>query len=171
MPIGHKISIKKKEEIKRLRRTGLTYDAIAKKVGVSRAVVFTYSYDIKLTEQQNLDNRRRCMILEIEEKPIIVTLCGSTKFKKEFIEALERETCAGKIVISVGFFEHVDSIKLIREDKARLDTLHKRKIDISDEILVINKDGYIGESTSNEIQYAKRLRKRVNYWEGKKNEN
>jgi hypothetical protein len=99
------------------------------------------------------------------EKPIIVTLCGSTKFKQVYIEANRRETMAGKIVLTCGLFNHADGLKLTEEEKHMLDELHKRKIDISSEILVLNVDGYIGKSTSSEITYAHDTRKKVRYLE------
>ena len=87
----------------------------------------------------------------------IITLCGSTKFKDDFFEAQERLTLEGNIVISVGLFGHADKkydTVITDEVKEMLDDLHKRKIDLSDEIYVINKNGYIGSSTKSEIEYA-----------------
>lgn len=98
-------------------------------------------------------------------KPIIVTLCGSTKFKKEFEEADRRESMKGKIVLSVGCFTHADNLSTTKEQKEMLDELHFRKIDISSEVLVINVGGYIGESTRNEIDYAYLKEKSVCYLE------
>lgn len=99
------------------------------------------------------------------DKPIIITLCGSTKFKKEFEEADRRESMKGKIVLSVGCFTHADSLGITKEQKKMFDELHFRKIDISSEILVINVGGYIGESTRNEIDYAYLKGKSVCYLE------
>lgn len=95
--------------------------------------------------------------LEWYTRPRVVCLCGSTKFKEGFMEANYRETMAGRIVLSVGFFAHADAAlkpMLTMEQKEALDNLHFRKIDLADEILVINVGGYIGESTTREIQYA-----------------
>lgn len=90
--------------------------------------------------------------------PEIVCLCGSTKFKDEFREANKRLTIEGKIVLSVGFFGHVDGwpdeAGHESDTKIALDELHKRKIDLSDRVHVINADGYVGESTRSEIAYA-----------------
>lgn len=94
--------------------------------------------------------------------PKLVCLCGSTKFFKEFQEANYRETMAGNIVLSVGFYPHsqeeAHGARLGCSDvqKVMLDELHKRKIDLSDEILVIDKDDYIGASTASEIAYAEK---------------
>lgn len=91
----------------------------------------------------------------------IITLCGSTKFKDDFFEAQERLTLEGNIVISVGLFGHADKkydTVITDEVKEMLDDLHKRKIDLSDEIYVINKNGYIGSSTKLESVYAYTLK-------------
>jgi hypothetical protein len=101
----------------------------------------------------------------MKEKPIIVTLCGSTKFKQVYIEANHRETMAGKIVLTCGLFGHADKIPLTKKEKSRLDELHKRKIDISSEILVLNVGGYIGESSRSEIVYAHATGKKIRYLE------
>jgi hypothetical protein len=98
----------------------------------------------------------------------VITLCGSTKFKKEFIEAQKRLTLQGNIVISVGLFGHADGdykTVLTDEIKTMLDDMHKRKIDISDEIFIINVGGYIGDSTRSEIEYALSTGKVVKYLE------
>lgn len=88
------------------------------------------------------------------DMPAIVTLCGSTQFKAEF-EAVQRlETQNGRIVLSVGMFTHADGWDVTKGMKQELDDLHKRKIDLSDEIIVINVGGYVGESTRSEIEYA-----------------
>ena len=92
----------------------------------------------------------------------VVTLCGSTRFKNEFMEAQKRLTLEGNIVISVGLFGHSGDTEVwdgmdegtLSETKEMLDDMHKRKIDMADEIYVINVDGYIGESTKSEIDYA-----------------
>jgi len=96
----------------------------------------------------------------------IITLCGSTKFKDEYINAQKKLTLEGNIVISVGLFVHSGDDELITEGvKDMLDELHKRKIDLADEIFVINVGGYIGESTKSEIEYAKSTGKPVEYLE------
>lgn len=74
----------------------------------------------------------------------------------------------GNIVISVGLFGHADGeygSVITPKVKEMLDDMHKRRIDMSDEIFVINKDGYIGESTKSEIEYAIKTGKDVNYLE------
>lgn len=86
----------------------------------------------------------------------VITLCGSTKFKEQYIETQKRLTLEGNIVISVGLFGHSGDDEVWTEGtKAMLDDMHKRKIDMADEIFVINVGGYIGRSTQSEIIYAK----------------
>jgi hypothetical protein len=94
----------------------------------------------------------------------IITLCGSTKFKDEFIAEQKRLTLEGNIVISVGLFGHSGDNEVWSDaTKEMLDDMHKRKIDLADEIFVINVGGYIGSSTRSEIEYAIRSNKAVNY--------
>lgn len=103
--------------------------------------------------------------------PLVVCLCGSTRFFKEFMLANFNETMAGRIVLSVGFYPHSseqahgEHIGISVADKLKLDDLHKRKIDLCNEVLVINVGGYIGESTRSEIEYATALGKRIRYLE------
>ena len=94
----------------------------------------------------------------------IVTLCGSPRFKEQFMQAQKELTLQGCIVISVGLFGHAGDAEVWTEGtKAMLDDMHLRKIDLADEIFVINVDGYIGESTRREIAYAKQTGKPVRY--------
>ena len=96
-------------------------------------------------------------------KPKIVCLCGSTRFYREYQIANYDETLAGRIVLSVGFYphsqEHHEAVGLTNAGydqsvKEALDELHKRKIDLADEVLVVAPGGYIGDSTRSEIAYA-----------------
>ncbi len=96
----------------------------------------------------------------------IITLCGSTRFKEDFLEVQKKLTLAGSIVISVGCFGHSgDAEAMTDETKQMLDDMHKRKIDLADEIYVINRNGYIGDSTKSEIEYAISHGKPVRYME------
>lgn len=96
----------------------------------------------------------------------VITLCGSTKFKDEFLKEQKRLTLEGNIVISVGLFGHSGDDEVWNDNiKEMLDDMHKRKIDMADEIFVINKCGYIGSSTKSEIEYAKKTGKPVHYLE------
>lgn len=103
----------------------------------------------------------------------VVTLCGSTKFKNEFMDAQKRLTLEGNIVISVGLFGHSGDQEVwdgmdegtLTKTKEMLDDMHKRKIDMVDSIYVINVGGYIGDSTRSEIEYAKEHGKKIIFLE------
>lgn len=101
----------------------------------------------------------------MSETPKIVCLCGSTRFKEEFIRANRDETLKGNIVLSVGMFGHQEGIDMNGPVKQKLDELHLRKIDRADEVLVLNVGNYIGESTRREIYYAASTGKPVRYLE------
>jgi hypothetical protein len=109
-------------------------------------------------------------------RPTIVVLCGSTRFYDQFQIANYEETMKGKIVLSVGFYphsgegvwakrEHGEIVGITPEQKEAMDELYKRKIDLADEVFVLNVGGYIGSSTQSEIEYAHRLGKRIIYLE------
>lgn len=92
-------------------------------------------------------------------RPIIVVLCGSTRFVAEFNRQRKALTEAGEIVLSIEVVttqtqaqdpQHADPAL-----KDRLDELHKRKIDLADRVLVLDVGGYIGQSTASEIDYAR----------------
>lgn len=107
-----------------------------------------------------------------EERPTIVCLCGSTRFSREFRQAGLRETLAGRIVLSIGAAsgtddEHFGNLSLsgYEQVKAQLDELHLRKIELADEVLILNVGGYIGESTQRELDHARNLDKRVRFLE------
>lgn len=92
----------------------------------------------------------------------VITLCGSTKFKSEFEKVQKELTLKGNIVLSVGCFSHAGDV-ITDEQKIMLDDMHKRKIDMSNAIYVINVNNYIGESTKSEIEYAKEHKKKIYY--------
>lgn len=96
----------------------------------------------------------------------VITLCGSTRFKDEFIETQKRLSLQGNIVISVGLFGHSGDKEVWQDGvKEMLDDMYKRKIDMADSIYVINVGGYIGSSTRSEIEYAIAHGKTVEYLE------
>lgn len=103
----------------------------------------------------------------------VITLCGSTRFKDAFMKAQKDLTLAGNIVINVGLFGHSGDNEVwesmdegtLTKTKEMLDDMHKHKIDMADEIFVINVGGYIGSSTKSEIEYAKATGKAVRYLE------
>ena len=96
----------------------------------------------------------------------VITLCGSTRFKEQFLEQQKRLTLEGNIVISVGLFGHSGDEEVWKPGtKEMLDKMHLQKIDMADEIFVINVGGYIGESTRREIAHAEQSGKSVRYLE------
>ena len=96
----------------------------------------------------------------------VVTLCGSTRFKEQYMEVQKRLTLEGCIVISVCLFGHSGDEEVWKPGtKEMLDDMHLRKIDMADEIFVVNVGGYIGESTRREIAYAEKTGKKVRYLE------
>lgn len=102
--------------------------------------------------------------------PVIVCLCGSTRFMEAWQAANLSETLAGRIVLSIGCNTKSDADlqrlgELTPEKKAELDDLHKRKIDLADEILVLNVGGYVGASTRSEVRYALSKGKAVRWLE------
>lgn len=102
------------------------------------------------------------------ERPTIICLCGSTRFRDEFARVNRELTRGGAIVVAPGVFGHSGD-PFTEDDKQRLDELHKRKIDLADEIFVVNPPmsgwpgGYFGESTRREIEYATKHGKPVRY--------
>lgn len=108
-----------------------------------------------------------CCECRVDSRPKIVCLCGSTRFPEAWINAHREESLAGKIVLSVGVMIHAGASP-IREDgpeKRLLDELHLRKIDLADEVLILNVGGYIGQSTRNEMAYARGHGKPVRFLE------
>lgn len=103
----------------------------------------------------------------------VITLCGSTRFKDEFLSVQKKLTLEGNIVVSVGLFGHSGDTEVwenmdegtLTKTKEMLDDMHKAKIDMADEIFVINKNGYIGSSTRSEIEYAESKGLPVRYME------
>ncbi len=100
--------------------------------------------------------------------PEVVCLCGSTRFMDAFDAVGWELTLRGIIVLTVGVCKHAEDHggEALGQDVAeRLDELHKRKIDMADRVFVLNLDGYIGDSTRAEIDYAKKTGKRITYLE------
>ena len=94
----------------------------------------------------------------------IITLCGSTKFKKQFKEIEKKLTLDGKIVLPPAIYGKAENIIHTTKILNILYRLHLDKINISDSIYVINVDKYIGMSTSKEIKYAKKNNKHIYYY-------
>ncbi len=113
----------------------------------------------------------RTTLARIDDRPTIVCLCGSTRFWRTFQQASLRETMHRRIVLSIGAAsgtddEHFGNLPRDEYDRIKegLDELHLRKIDLADEVLILDVDGYVGESTARELAYARKLGKRVRYW-------
>lgn len=101
----------------------------------------------------------------LRDGPPIAVLCGSTRFKDEFEEANRELTLQGYIVLAPGVYGHSDPRHLDDDDKAALDRLHLRKIDLADVVMVVNPGGYIGHSTTTEIAYSNAHGKPILYSE------
>jgi deoxycytidylate deaminase len=109
-------------------------------------------------------------LVQTPARPKVVCLCGSTKFKDQINATSAKLSLEGNLVISLGLFGHTDLPDVDwttggSELKRKLDELHKRKIDLADEILIVNVGGYVGESTQSEIEYAIARGKTVKYLE------
>lgn len=92
----------------------------------------------------------------------IVTICGSMKFKDKMIEvAKDLEIKSKYIVIQCVYCDD----RISREEQEILSKIHYNKIEIIDAIYIINVNGYVGNSTAKEIEYAKKLGKEVLYLE------
>jgi len=107
--------------------------------------------------------------ISLDEKfPEIVTLCGSTKFKEQFLEIQKKLSLEGKIVISVGLFGHADNESEAWKNKETLDRVYLKKMDLADSIYVIDVGGYVGESTRREIEYAQSHNKKIKFYSQEK---
>lgn len=97
------------------------------------------------------------------EQTKIVTFCGSTRFKAEYLYWQKAFTMEGWVVISVGVFGHADAEPLTTEQKTMLDRLHLNKIMLAELVFIIDKEGYTSESTKREIAYAESIGKTIKY--------
>lgn len=107
-----------------------------------------------------------------QDSPMVVCLCGSTRFSEAYQKANFDQTLAGRIVLTIGCDMRSDAELFsnftpwqYEDTKERLDELHLRKIDMADEILVLNVNGYIGDSTRREIEYARANGKHIRWLE------
>lgn len=125
-------------------------------------------------------------------RPTVVCLCGSTRFRAAYEKAMRDETLCGRIVLSVGLLGHEEGLDMAGPIKASLDELHLRKIDMADEVLVLDAPAdvcdscgrpctvtqrdnsaccaapwsrrpYFGDSTRREIAYAEKMGRRIRY--------
>jgi len=95
--------------------------------------------------------------------PTTITLCGSTRFKRAWLEWNARLTLEGNVVFSVALWSHAQPVPVTLEQKELLDRVHLTKIDRSQEVFVLDVGGYIGDSTRREIMHAEATGKRVRY--------
>lgn len=93
----------------------------------------------------------------------IITICGSYKFKKEMIYIAEKQTLQGNCVLMPNELTKRKE-DYTEQEIVLIDQMHKEKIKISDAILVVDVDNYIGNSTKKEIKYAKSLNKEIIYY-------
>lgn len=101
----------------------------------------------------------------MNNKPKVITVCGSLKFKEEIMKQSERLEFEGNCVLSVVYPTREDMSSYTEEQYELFGKMHKQRIAMSDAIFVVNVGGYIGESTRSEIEYAKKLNKEVLYLE------
>ncbi len=93
----------------------------------------------------------------------VITLCGSMKFKTEMMLMAQKLTLNGYLVLT-PFFQVEEQTNITLDQLKKLKEAHLKRIELSDSILVMNIGGYIGESTESEIQYAKKLNKKIIYY-------
>lgn len=94
----------------------------------------------------------------------VITICGSYKFKKEMVEIAECMTLEGNCVLMPNELSRTSKDDYSKEEALMIDKMHKEKIKLSDAILVVNVDNYIGSSTKSEIEFAKSLNKEIIYY-------
>ena len=94
----------------------------------------------------------------------IITVCGSLKFMKEMMIITEKLELEGNCMLSPIYPTKADKDAYTEEEALMLDKMHKEKIKISDAILVVDVNNYIGISTKSEIEFAKSLGKEIIYY-------
>lgn len=95
----------------------------------------------------------------------IITICGSMKFVREMMEISEKIELQGNVVLMPIYNpSRPNKEAFTNEEILILDEMHRERIKLSDAILVVNIDGYIGNSTSKEIEFAKLLNKEIIYY-------
>lgn len=121
----------------------------------------------EIIAQAQLDKIKSLGCVQLDpNRPKVICLCGSGRFKDAFEKAEFEETLRGNIVLTIGCNTHdIARTEELKHHKPMLDELHLRKIDLADEVLILNIDGYIGESTRNELEYARKQGKKITYIE------
>lgn len=95
---------------------------------------------------------------------MVITVCGSLRFKKEMMEISEKMELKGNCVLTPIYPTKDDKDAYTEKELLMLGKMHKEKIKMSDAILVVNIDGYIGDSTKSEIEYAESINKEILYY-------
>lgn len=93
----------------------------------------------------------------------VITLCGSLKFQKEMMIVAEKMALQGNCILT-PVYPTLDNIERTEEQLIKLKEAHFKRIELSDAILVVNVNNYIGNSTNLEIEYAKKLEKEIIYY-------
>lgn len=94
----------------------------------------------------------------------IITVCGSLRFIKEMMEITEKMELQGNCMLTPIYPTKPDKDAYTEDEVVILDKMHKEKIKLSDAILVVNVDNYVGSSTKSEIEFAKSLNKEIIYY-------
>ena len=94
----------------------------------------------------------------------IITICGSLKFQKEMMEITEKVGKQGNCMLTPVYPVSSNKNDYTKEEIEIVGQMHFERIKLSDAILVINIDNYIGESTKREIEFAKSLNKEIIYY-------
>ena len=92
----------------------------------------------------------------------IITVCGSLKYQDEMMRIAEEKSLEGLCVLT-PVFPVIKDVKITEAQLASLKEAHRKRIELSDSVLIINPNNYIGESTKSEIEYAKKLGKELLY--------
>jgi len=93
----------------------------------------------------------------------IITLCGSLRFQECMMRTAEKMALLGNCVLT-PIYPTSENPERTKEQLAKLKEEHFKRIELSDAILVVNVNNYIGDSTSLEIEYAKKLNKEILYY-------
>ena len=94
----------------------------------------------------------------------VITVCGSFKFRQEMAEVAERLTLEGNCVLTPNELVRPNKDAYTDEEAILIDKMHKEKIKLSDAIMVVNVNNYVGSSTESEIEYARNLGKEILYY-------
>ncbi len=93
----------------------------------------------------------------------IITICGSLKFKDEMMIVAEKMALEGNCILT-PIYPVLENYERTDEQLMKLKEEHFKRIELSDTILVVNVNNYIGNSTNLEIEYAQKLGKEILYY-------